>query len=99
MKQELEEERNSNDKLRAQIAAAEDAVVTAAAEKRELRLQIEKMKEEIFSRDKQIRKQQATIKEQDEKIKSLESRVSEMEALLRKYKINSAEGGESDATD
>jgi len=51
LKQELEEERNSNDKLRAQIAAAEDAVVTAAAEKRELRLQLDTMKEEIYSRD------------------------------------------------
>lgn len=49
MKQELEEERNSNDKLRAQITVAEDAVVTAVAEKRELRPKLDTMKEEIYS--------------------------------------------------
>lgn len=111
MKQELEEERNSNDKLRAQITAAEDAVVTAAAEKRELRLQLDTMKEEIYSRDKQIKQDQNTmkdqdakikeqdikIKEQDAKIKALENRVNEMEVLLKKYNICS--GGCADATD
>ena len=86
LRQELQVERDSNDKLRAQITAAEDAVVTAAAEKRELRLQIETMKEEISSRDRQIKQQDATIKKQDVRIKELESRVSEMEALIRQNK-------------
>ena len=88
LKQELEEERNSNDKLRAQIAAAEDAVVTAAAEKRELRLQLDTMKEEIYSRDKQIKEYQGIIKEYSERIKELENRVSEMEALLKSKGID-----------
>jgi len=91
LRQELQVERDSNDKLRTQITAAEDAVVTAAAEKRELRLQLDTMKEEIYSRDKQIKQQQNRIKE-------LENRVSEMEALFKKYKINS-DGGCIDATD
>jgi len=106
LRQELQVERDSNDKLRAQITTAEDAVVTAAAEKRDLRLQLDTMKEEIFSRDKQIKQyqsamkeQDAKIKEQDAKIKSLEARVSEMEALFKKYKINSDGGGCADATD
>ncbi|MEN6622179.1 MAG: hypothetical protein ABFD50_11585 [Smithella sp.] len=98
LKNELETERSSNDKLRAQITAAEDSVVTAAAEKRDLRLQLDTMKEEIYSRDKQIKQQQSTIKQQELKIKELESRVSEMEALFKKYKINS-DGGENDAAD
>ena len=103
LKEELEIERESNNKLRAQITAAEDAVVTAAAEKRELRLQIDSMKDEIYSRDKQIKQYQNTmkeqdvkikdqdvkIKEQDAKIKALENRVSEMESLLKRYNINS----------
>jgi len=88
LRQELEEERNSNDKLRAQIAAAEDAVVTAAAEKRELRLQLDTMKEEIYSRDKQIKEYQGIIKEYSERIKELENRVSEMEALLKSKGID-----------
>ena len=92
LRQELQVERDSNDKLRAQITAAEDAVVTAAAEKRELRLQLDTMKDEIYSRDKQIKQQQNRIKE-------LENRVSEMEALFKKYKINSDGGGCADATD
>lgn len=79
LKEELQVERDSNDKLRAQITAAEDAVVTAAAEKRELKIQIETMKEEIASRDRQIKQQDATIKK-------LESRVSEMEAFIRQNK-------------
>ena len=91
LRQELQVERDSNDKLRTQITAAEDAVVTAAAEKRELRLQLDTMKEEIYSRDKQIKQQQNRIKE-------LENRVSEMEALFKKYKINS-DGGCIDAAD
>jgi len=91
LKNELQTERDSNDKLRVQITAAEDAVVTAAAEKRELRLQIEKMKEEISSRDRQIKQQDATIKKQDARIKELETRVSEMEALMRGGKTNAAE--------
>lgn len=86
LKNELQTERDSNDKLRVQITAAEDAVVTAAAEKRDLRLQLEKMKEEIASRDRQIKQQDATIKKQDARIKELESRVSEMEALIRQNK-------------
>jgi len=106
LRNELQTERDSNDKLRAQITTAEDAVVTAAAEKRDLRLQLDTMKEEIFSRDKQIKQyqtamkeQDAKIKEQDIKIKSLEARVNEMELLLKKYKINSDGGGCADAAD
>ena len=79
LRQELQVERDSNDKLRAQIKAAEDSVVAAAAEKTELKIQIETMKEEISSRD-------ATIKKQDARIKELESRVTEMEALIRQNK-------------
>ena len=100
LRQELQVERDSNDKLRAQITAAEDAVVTAAAEKRELRLQLDTMKDEIYSRDKQIKQDQNTmkdqdakikeqdikIKEQDAKIKALENRVNEMEVLIRQNK-------------
>ena len=88
LKEELQVERDSNDKLRAQITAAEDAVVTAAAEKRELKIQIETMKEEIASRDRQIKQQDATIKKQEARIKELESRVSEMESLMRGGKAN-----------
>ena len=99
LKNELQTERDSNDKLRAQIKAAEDSVVTAAAEKRELRLQIEKMKEEYYFMQKQIKQYQNAMKEKDEKIKSLEFRVSEMEALFKKYKINSDGGGCADAAD
>ena len=112
LKNELQTERDSNDKLRAQITAAEDAVVAAAAEKRELRLQLDTMKEEIYSRDKQIKQDQNTmkdqdakikeqdikIKEQDAKIKALENRVNEMEVLLKKYNICNG-GGSTDATD
>lgn len=83
LKEELQVERESNDKLRTQITAAEDAVVTAAAEKRDLRIQIDSMKEEISARDRQIKQQQETIKKQEARIKELESRVSEMEALMR----------------
>jgi chromosome segregation ATPase len=111
LKNELQTERDSNDKLRVQITAAEDAVVAAAAEKRDLRLQLDTMKEEIYSRDKQIKQDQNTmkdqdakikeqdikIKEQDAKIKALENRVNEMEVLLKKYNICS--GGCADATD
>ena len=86
MRQELQVERDSNDKLRAQIKAAEDSVVAAAAEKTELKIQIETMKEEIASRDRQIKQQDATIKKQDARIKELESRVTEMEALIRQNK-------------
>ena len=99
LRNELQTERDSNDKLRAQIKAAEDSVVTAAAEKRELRLQIEKMKEEYYFMQKQIKQYQNAMKEKDEKIKSLEFRVSEMEALFKKYKINSDGGGCADAAD
>jgi len=112
LKNELQTERDSNDKLRVQITAAEDAVVAAAAEKRELRLQLDTMKEEIYSRDKQIKQDQNTmkdqdakikeqdikIKEQDAKIKALENRVNEMEVLLKKYNICNG-GGSTDATD
>jgi len=112
LKNELQTERDSNDKLRAQITAAEDAVVAAAAEKRDLRLQLDTMKEEIYSRDKQIKQDQNTmkdqdakikeqdikIKEQDAKIKALENRVNEMEVLLKKYNICNG-GGSTDATD
>ena len=112
LKNELQAERDSNDKLRVQITAAEDAVVTAAAEKRDLRLQLDTMKEEIYSRDKQIKQDQNTmkdqaakikeqdikIKEQDAKIKALENRVNEMEVLLKKYNICNG-GGSTDATD
>ena len=111
LKNELQTERDSNDKLRVQITAAEDAVVAAAAEKRDLRLQLDTMKEEIYSRDKQIKQDQNTmkdqdakikeqdikIKEQDAKIKALENRVNEMEELLKKHNICS--GGCADATD
>ena len=88
LKQELQTERNSNDQLRVQINAAEDSVVAAAAEKTELKIQIETMKEEIASRDRQIKQQDATIKKQDARIKELETRVNEMEALLRGGKCN-----------
>ena len=112
LKNELQTERDSNDKLRVQITAAEDAVVTAAAEKRDLRLQLDTMREEIYSRDKQIKQDQNTmkdqdakikeqdikIKEQDAKIKALENRVNEMEVLLKKYNICNG-GGSTDATD
>ena len=112
LKNELQTERDSNDKLRVQITAAEDAVVAAAAEKRDLRLQLDTMKEEIYSRDKQIKQDQNTmkdqdakikeqdikIKEQDAKIKALENRVNEMEVLLKKYNICNG-GGCADATD
>ena len=90
LKKELQTERESNDKLRTQITAAEDAVVTAAAEKRDLRIQIDSMKEEISARDRQIKQQQETIKKQEARIKELESRVSEMETMIRK---NKCEGG------
>ena len=83
LKEELQIERDSNDKLRTQITAAEDAVVIAAAEKRELKIQMDGMKEELSSRDRQIKQQQETIKKQETRIKELESRVSEMEALMR----------------
>lgn len=83
LNEELQTERNSNDQLRSQITAAEDAVATAAAEKTDLKIQIETMKCEIASRDRQIKQQDATIKKQDARIKELESRVSEMEALMR----------------
>jgi len=86
LNEELQTERDSNDQLRAQIKAAEDSVVAAAAEKSELKIQIETMKEEIASRDRQIKQQDATIKKQDVRIKELESRVSEMEALIRQNK-------------
>ena len=112
LKNELQTERDSNDKLRVQITAAEDAVVAAAAEKRDLRPQLDTMKEEIYSRDKQIKQDQNTmkdqdakikeqdikIKEQDAKIKALENRVNEMEVLLKKYNICNG-GGSTDATD
>jgi len=91
LRQELQVERDSNDKLRAQIKAAEDSVVAATAEKTELKIQIETMKEEISSRDRQIKQQDATIKKQDARIKELETRVSEMEALMRGGKTNAAE--------
>ena len=83
LKEELQIERDSNDKLRAQINAAEDSVAASAAEKTELKIQIETMKEEIASRDRQIKQQDATIKKQEARIKELESRVTEMEALMR----------------
>lgn len=83
LNEELQTERDSNDKLRAQINAAEDSVVAAAAEKTELKIQIETMKCEIASRDRQIKQQDATIKKQEARIKELETRVSEMEALMR----------------
>ena len=86
LNEELQTERDSNDKLRAQIKAAEDSVVAAAAEKTELKIQIENMKCEIASRDRQIKQQDATIKKQDARIKELESRVTEMEALIRQNK-------------
>lgn len=88
LKAELQTERDSNDKLRTQITAAEDAVVTAAAEKRELKIQIDGMKEELSSRDRMIKQQQETIKKQEARIKELETRVNEMEALLRGGKCN-----------
>lgn len=90
LKEELQTERESNDKLRTQINAAEDSVVTAAAEKTDLKIQIETMKCEIASRDRQIKQQDATIKKQETRIKELESRVSEMETVIRK---NKCEGG------
>jgi len=83
LKEELQIERDSNDKLRTQITAAEDAVVTAAAEKRDLKIQIDGMKEEISARDRMIKQQDATIKKQDARIKELETRVNELETLMR----------------
>lgn len=86
LKEELQIERDSNDKLRTQITAAEDAVVIAAAEKRDLKIQIDGMKEEISARDRMIKQQDATIKKQETRIKELETRVNELETLIRQNK-------------
>ena len=83
LKNELQTERDSNDKLRVQITAAEDAVVTAAAEKRELRLQLDTMKEEIYSRDKQIKQDQNTMKDQDAKIKEQDAKIKEQDIKIK----------------
>jgi len=83
LRQELQVERDSNDKLRAQITAAEDAVVTAAAEKRELRLRLDTMKDEIYSRDKQIKQDQNTMKDQDAKIKEQDAKIKEQDIKIK----------------
>ena len=82
LKNDLLIERDSNDKLRAQITAAEDSVVAAVAEKRELKIQLDDMKADLRSRDKQIKEQDDIIKKQDARIKDLEARVKEMENLM-----------------
>ena len=87
LKNELQTERDSNDKLRVQITAAEDAVVAAAAEKRELRLQLDTMKEEIYSRDKQIKQDQNTMKDQDAKIKEQDAKIKEQDAKIKEQDI------------
>ena len=87
LKNELQTERDSNDKLRVQITAAEDAVVAAAAEKRELRLQLDTMKEEIYSRDKQIKQDQNTMKDQDAKIKEQDIKIKEQDAKIKEQDI------------
>lgn len=79
LKTDLLEERDSNDKLRAQITAAEDSVVTAAKEKRELKLQLDEVKAD---RDKQVRHLQSTIDKYEARIKELECKVRELEILL-----------------
>ena len=83
LKNELQTERDSNDKLRVQITAAEDAVVAAAAEKRDLRLQLDTMKEEIYSRDKQIKQDQNTMKDQDAKIKEQDIKIKEQDIKIK----------------
>ena len=87
LKNELQTERDSNDKLRVQITAAEDAVVAAAAEKRDLRLQLDTMKEEIYSRDKQIKQDQNTMKDQDAKIKEQDIKIKEQDAKIKEQDI------------
>lgn len=68
LKNDLSEERDSNDKLREQIRSAEDSVVTAASEKRELKLQLDEVKAD---RDKL-----------QKRVKELECKVKELEILL-----------------
>jgi len=87
LKNELQTERDSNDKLRVQITAAEDAVVAAAAEKRDLRLQLDTMKEEIYSRDKQIKQDQNTMKDQDAKIKEQDIKIKEQDIKIKEQDI------------
>ena len=82
LKADLNEERNSNDRLREQFTAAEDAVVANVSEKLSLKLELEEVRAELKSRDKQVKLQQDTIKKQEARIKELESRVTEMETLM-----------------
>ena len=82
LKADLTADRDSNDRLREQITAAEDAVVASASEKRSLKLELEEVRAELKSRDKQVKLQQDTIKKQEARIKELESRVTEMETLM-----------------
>jgi chromosome segregation ATPase len=82
LKADLNAERDSNNRLREQITAAEDAVVAAASEKRSLKLELEEVRAELKSRDKQVKLQQDTINKQDSRIKELECKVNELEILL-----------------
>lgn len=78
LRNELRDERDANNKLRNKVIAAEDALVNAAAEKRELRKQMEALKGEVEARDKQIESQQATIIRQDKKIKDQGNKIIDL---------------------
>ena len=82
LKADLNAERDSNDRLREQITAAEDAVVASVSEKLSLKLELEEVRAELKSRDKQVKLQQDTINKQDSRIKELECKVKELEILL-----------------
>ena len=82
LKADLNAERDSNDRLREQITAAEDAVVANVSEKRSLKLELEEVRAELKSRDKQVKLQQTTINKQDSRIKELECKVKELLVLL-----------------
>jgi len=90
LKAELQAERESNAELRMLITAANDSLVEAAAEKRDLRMQLDEMKTEIIKRDKQIKELQETIEKQAARNRELEARVTELEARLKIY-----EGGKT----
>ena len=82
LKADLNAERDSNDRLREQITAAEDAVVANVSEKLSLKLELEEVRAELKSRDKQVKLQQDTINKQDSRIKELECKVKELQVLL-----------------
>ena len=83
LKADLNAERDSNDRLREQITAAEDAVVANVSEKLSLKLELEEVRAELKSRDKQVKLQQTTINKQDYRIKELECKVKELQVLLQ----------------